>query len=85
MKGYQIQIIKAKLPTYWYANRIDEIYWASVDFRITEDSGYQIIHEGVYNEKCNGIRWVNKEDCVVLKESEITVKEISTIEIIEHV
>lgn len=88
MKAHRIQIIKAKLPTYWYANHTGEIYWASEDLRrnlATDDMGYQIIHEGVYNEKYDGIRWVNKDDCVVLKEADITVRKVTMVQVIENV
>lgn len=88
MRAYRIQIIKAKLQTYWYANHTGETYWASENLKknlTTDDMGYQIINEGLYTEKYDAVKWVNKDDCVVLKEADITVKKVTMVQVIENV
>lgn len=89
MKAFRVKIIKANLPMYWYAHYIDETFWVYVDERksiIDDYTVYTVIDEGVTEGKLNKTsRWINKDDCVILKEADITVKKLTTIQIIENV
>jgi hypothetical protein len=78
MKALKIQIIKANLPTYWYAGHIGESFWAEP---IPEGyDAYLLINEGA--EK--GGRFVNRDDCTILKECEVFLETVNTTKVVER-
>jgi hypothetical protein len=53
MHDIRIKIARAKLESYWYANKIGEVYWAMLDNQ--------------YDDGVNG--WVAIDDCCALPDA----------------
>jgi hypothetical protein len=79
MKAYQIQITKSSRDTFWYVNKIDQVFWA---IKETNDGvvEYIIIPEGRNMPSSPG-RWVNEDDCIVIKHAHVEV--VSTTMVVE--
>ena len=84
MKGFKIQIIKSKLYSYWYASCIENVYWAVLHERNDGcQYDYEIIEEGECKPEGQAKRYVDFEDCVVIKECYLSIIETKSIKIIE--
>lgn len=86
MKAYKVKIISAGLPMYWYAGNIGEIFWVTENTKsIDEHIGYEVINEGVFvSQKEMSTRWIHKDDCEILKESDVYVNKVTLIQVIER-
>lgn len=82
MKGYRIQIIKSKLETYWYATCTGNTYWAVLEPK-EEYQNYKVIVEGVVPIEGLGTKWVDFDDVIVLKESQIKIETEVSVKVIE--
>ena len=82
MKGYRVQIIKAKLDSYWYSSCTGNTYWAVLEAK-GEHQDYKIIVEGVVPIEGLGTRWVDYEDVLVLKEATIKIDTSVTVKVVE--
>lgn len=83
MLGYRIQIIKAKLDSYWYAKFIDAECWAIK--HDTEDGyqDFQVIEEGIIPIEGLGKKYIDINDVLVIKEATIRIDTEVTIKVIE--
>ena len=83
MNGFRIQIIRAKLESYWYAGCTGNVYWALLDERENNHQDYKIIIEGVIPIAGLGAKWVDYDDCIVIKESHIAIESSVSVKVIE--
>lgn len=82
MKGYRIQIIKAKLDSYWYASHTGDTYWAVLEAK-DDHQDYKIIIEGIVPIEGLSTRYVDFDDAAVLKEATIKIDTSVTVKVIE--
>lgn len=83
MLGYRIQIIKAKLDSYWYASCTGNTYWA---IKHDTEDGYQdfrAIEEGIIPIGGLGKKYIDINDVLVIKEATIRIDTEVTIKVIE--
>ena len=82
MQAYRIKILKSTLSTYWYANSINQQFWA------------EIPDENDYNVSLHGFRlvsttphastdYVNYNDCEIIRRAFIELQPITAYEIVE--
>lgn len=82
MKGYRIQIIKAKLDSYWYSTCTGNTYWAVLEEK-DDHQDYRIIIEGILPIEGLGKKYVDFDDAIVLKVSTISIDTSVTVKVIE--
>lgn len=82
MIGYRIQIIKAKLDSYWYASCTGNTYWAVLEAKDGHQD-YKVIIEGIIPIEGLGKKWVDFDDVLVLKEATIKIDTSVTVKVIE--
>jgi hypothetical protein len=83
MRGFLIRITKAKLDSYWYAGLIGNEYWTLLEENPDNHMNYCVIFEGIIPNSGHGTKWVNFDDCEVIKESYIRIEKDSHISVIE--
>lgn len=74
MKAYRVQIIKAKLSSYWYSDKGGNVYWATESINREGELVFEVIEEGEVSITTS--KQILKGDCVVLKESNVHLKDI---------
>lgn len=82
MQGYRIQIIKAKLESYWYAAKTGEVYWAVINQK-DEYQDYKVIIEGIIPVEGLGTKYIDFDDVIVLKESIIRIDNSLNVKVVE--
>jgi hypothetical protein len=83
MKGYKIKVIQAKLDFYWYSTRIGEEFWSILEETSDSRLQYRVIIEGKVPENGNSTRWVDFDDCVIVKERFIRVDSEKFVSVVE--
>ena len=83
MKGYRIKVIKSNLNTYWYAKHIGEEFWAVLAENIDSSQDYKVILEGITPLSGFGTKWINFDDCEIIKESEIQIESHVVVNVVE--
>jgi hypothetical protein len=83
MDGFRIQIIKAKLDSYWYAGCTGNVYWAVLHEREDNHQDYKVIVEGIVPLEGLGAKWVDFDDCIVIKEAKIAIETAVNVKVIE--
>ena len=84
MKGYKIKVTQSKLDFYWYSTCIGDEFWSVLEETADSRLQFKVILEGKVPENGNGTRWIDFEDCEIIKESFIQVnldKFVSVVEI----
>jgi hypothetical protein len=86
MIAHRIQIKSSSKDTYWYAGKVDEIFWAIKSLVDESEFGYHIISEGpsVATIK-NHTRWVGGEDVLVLGVAEIEIETTVKVKVIKDI
>lgn len=82
MQGYRIQIIKAKLDSYWYSTCTGNTYWAVLEAK-GEHQDYNVIVEGIVPIEGLGKKYIDFDDAIVLKEATIKIDTSVTVKVIE--
>lgn len=82
MIGYRIQIIKAKLDSYWYASCTGNTYWAVLEAK-DQHQNYKVIVEGIIPIEGLGTKYVDFDDAIVIKEATIKIDTSVTVKVIE--
>jgi len=83
MRGIRIKIANSSLDTYWYAGLIGNEYWATLEENLDHHMSYKILLEGTIPAGGHGTKFVNFDDCEVIKEAYIRVESVTTTKIIE--
>lgn len=83
MRGFLIKITKSKLDSYWYTGLIGNQYWTLLEENSDHHMNYRVIFEGIIPNNGNETKWVNFDDCEVIKESYIRIEKDSHISVIE--
>lgn len=85
MQAIRIKVTQARLESYWYSGNIGEEYWGILEEKFDARMHYKILFEGVIPKSGNGTRWVDFEDCVVIREADITITNDDCITITESI
>ena len=65
MKTFKVRVTGADRKSYWYADRIDQIF----DVKGTrEDRGYQCVGEDIEGERAED-HYIDKSDCVIVEDN----------------
>lgn len=83
MKGYKVIITQAILDSYWYSAFIGNEYWATIEETLDKRLQYKVIVEGKVPESGNGTKWIDFEDCEVVKERFIRVDSDKFVSVVE--
>ena len=84
MRGIRIKITNSSLDTYWYAGLIGNEYWATLEENLDHHMSYKIILDGIIPAGRHGTKFVNFDDCEVIRESDIRVYSVTDTKIIEY-
>jgi hypothetical protein len=74
MKAFKVKINKANLESYWYSVFIGQEFWCYLEENLSGILQYKAILEGKIPEGGNCTKWINFDDCEVVKESYIRVE-----------
>lgn len=85
MNGYRIQIIKAKLDSYWYAGATGNTYWAVKHNKDDTHQDFRIVEEGTILAENIGAKYVDIDDCLILKETLIRIDTLVTVKVVEMI
>jgi len=73
MNAFKIKVLKSKLDSYWYSNKINKEYLARLDDNLKD---FVVIPEGIFhnhNVGEFGDKCVMSEDCGIISDSQFLI------------